>query len=403
MGRRGGIRRRRRRLRCSCYTISTTRGGWPVRNVRLGLVQFNTTVGDIARQRAALADASRGAGSAAAGSSPSRTRRHRLSAGRPRAAAGVLRGLARRRGDAAGATHGIVAIVGFVDWRDGDAYNAAAVFADGRWVDTYHKRRLPNYGVFDEERYFSAGRRVPVYRAGEVTFGVSVCEDIWYPGLPLDDMALGGAELCININASPYHRRQVGRSRMIATRAADNLIAVAYVNAVGGQDELVFDGDSLVCDTEGRVIARGDAVPGRAPRGRRRPRCRRAAAPARPAPPRRTPRPRHRVEVDHVGLDFELPFSSTPQTAARPSPAVAARGDVGRARPGHARLPPQDGLPARRSSGSQAASIRAWWRPSPWTPSARRTCSAWRCPAAIRATTARRRAGARAKTSAFAT
>src|SRR5262249_38306877 len=143
----------------------------------------------------------------------------------------------------------------------GDAHNAAAVLVDGRWVDTYHKRRLPNYGVFDEERYFSAGRRVPVYRSSgpdPITFGVSVCEDIWYPGLPLDAMALGGGELCININASPYHRgKSADRSRMIATRAADNLIAVAYLNAVGGQDELVFDGDSLVCDAEGRVLARG--------------------------------------------------------------------------------------------------------------------------------------------------
>jgi NAD+ synthase (glutamine-hydrolysing) len=132
------------------------------------------------------------------------------------------------------------------------------VLVDGRWADTYHKRRLPNYGVFDEERYFAPGRRVPVYRAGEVTFGVSVCEDIWYPGLPLDAMALGGAELCVNINASPYHRGRLrDRSRMLATRAADNLIAVAYVNAIGGQDELVFDGGSLVFAADGSLVSRG--------------------------------------------------------------------------------------------------------------------------------------------------
>src|SRR5690606_32854062 len=126
------------------------------------------------------------------------------------------------------------------------------------WVDTYHKRRLPNYGVFDEERYFAAGWRVPVYRAGSFTFGVSICEDIWFPGAPLDVMALGGAELCININASPYHRGKArNRERMIATRASDNLIAIAYLNAVGGQDELVFDGASMVANAEGVVVARG--------------------------------------------------------------------------------------------------------------------------------------------------
>jgi NAD+ synthase (glutamine-hydrolysing) len=156
------------------------------------------------------------------------------------------------------ATRGIIAVVGFVDWHQGDAYNAAAVLCDGAWADTYHKQRLPNYGVFDEERYFAAGRRVAVYEAGALTFGVSICEDIWYPGRPLDAIGLAGAELCVNINASPYHKgRSRDRERMIATRAVDNLIAVAYVNAVGGQDELVFDGASIVFDAEGRLLARG--------------------------------------------------------------------------------------------------------------------------------------------------
>jgi NAD+ synthase (glutamine-hydrolysing) len=156
----------------------------------------------------------------------------------------------------ADATHGIIAIVGFVDW-DGDAHDAAAVLVDGTLVDVYHKRRLWNYGVSDEERYFGAGRRNPVYRARDFAFSVSICEDIWYPGAPLDVMALGGAELCININASPYYRGRIeDRTRMLATRAADNLIALAYVNAVGGQDELVFDGASLAFDAEGRLLAR---------------------------------------------------------------------------------------------------------------------------------------------------
>ena len=154
------------------------------------------------------------------------------------------------------ATQGIIAIVGFVDW-DGDAHDAAAVIADGRLVDVYHKRRLWNYGVSDEERYFGAGRRTPIYRARDFTFSVSICEDIWYPGLPLDAMALGGAELNINISASPYYRGRIeDRTRLLATRASDNLIALAYVNAVGGQDELVFDGASLAFDAEGRLLAR---------------------------------------------------------------------------------------------------------------------------------------------------
>jgi NAD+ synthase (glutamine-hydrolysing) len=156
------------------------------------------------------------------------------------------------------ATRGIIAVVGFVDWLHGDAYNAAAILCDGAWVDTYHKQRLPNYGVFDEERYFAAGRRVAVYHAGALSFGVSICEDIWYPGRPLDAIGIAGAELCVNINASPYHKgRSRDRERMIATRAVDNLIAIAYVNAVGGQDELVFDGASIVFDAEGRLLARG--------------------------------------------------------------------------------------------------------------------------------------------------
>ncbi|MGI8927781.1 MAG: NAD+ synthase [Tepidiformaceae bacterium] len=230
-----------------------------MRSCRVGLAQINTTVGDIggnvAQIRAGIREArERGCGIVAfpelaiTGYPPEDLLLRRSFCAASRDATESL----------AAATEGIIAVVGFVDWRDGDAANAAAIFADGRWVDSYHKRRLPNYGVFDEERYFAAGRRVAVYRAGDMCFGVSVCEDIWYPGLPLDAMAFAGAELCVNINASPYHRgRLADRSRMLATRAADNLIAVAYVNAVGGQDELVFDGGSLVFDAEGRLVARG--------------------------------------------------------------------------------------------------------------------------------------------------
>jgi len=226
--------------------------------LRLGLAQVDTMVGDIEgnteKIRAQLA-AARAAGCdivafpelAVTGYPPEDLVLRRAFCEASREATAGL----------AAATRGLVAVVGFVDWRDDDAYNAAAVFADGRWVDTYDKQRLPNYGVFDEERYFRAGRRTAVYRAGGVRFGVSICEDIWYPGAPLDAMALAGAELCININASPYHRGKAReRERMLATRAADNSIAVAYLNAVGGQDELVFDGASVVMDAEGRTVAR---------------------------------------------------------------------------------------------------------------------------------------------------
>ena len=151
----------------------------------------------------------------------------------------------------------IVAIVGAVD-RDQDIYNAAFVFYNGRLVHQYHKRFLPNYGVFDELRYFQTGRTNNVYRTGNVVFGINICEDIWYPDGPARDQALSGAEMIININASPYHMGKAEyRHRMLSTRASDNLVIVAYLNAVGGQDELVFDGHSMIFDQNGELIFRG--------------------------------------------------------------------------------------------------------------------------------------------------
>jgi NAD+ synthase (glutamine-hydrolysing) len=148
-----------------------------------------------------------------------------------------------------------VAIVGFVDRQD-DIYNAAAVIHKGKIVDVYHKIHLPNYGVFDEFRYFQSGTRYPVYRMGDIVFGVNICEDIWYPQGPAAVQALEGADLIININASPYHTGKGGyRERMISTRASDNSVIVAYLNTVGGQDELVFDGGSFVADQNGEIIA----------------------------------------------------------------------------------------------------------------------------------------------------
>lgn len=153
-------------------------------------------------------------------------------------------------------TGDIIAIVGFVH-RSDDIYNAAAIIHNKRLVDVYYKNYLPNYGVFDEFRYFQTGSRQPVYKAGEIVFGVSICEDIWYPDGPPTIQALHGAEVLININASPYHRRKIiERERMLSTRALDNTAIVCYVNAVGGQDELVFDGGSIIIDETGKVLAR---------------------------------------------------------------------------------------------------------------------------------------------------
>jgi NAD+ synthase (glutamine-hydrolysing) len=150
-----------------------------------------------------------------------------------------------------------VVIVGFVDRRD-DIYNAAAVMHKGRIIDIYHKMHLPNYSVFDENRYFQAGTRCPVYRMGNVAFGCTICEDIWYPDGPASVQALAGAEFIININASPYTMGKSGfRERMLSTRAGDNSVIIAYLNTIGGQDELVFDGGSLVVDQNGDVLAEG--------------------------------------------------------------------------------------------------------------------------------------------------
>jgi NAD+ synthase (glutamine-hydrolysing) len=155
-----------------------------------------------------------------------------------------------------GSTDGITAVVGFVD-RQSDIYNAAAIISDGQLAGIYHKQFLPNYGVFDEERYFQSGTESPVYKLQDVTLGVNICEDIWYPGGPAREQALrGDADVIINISSSPFHDgKGLRRDQMIATRAADHGVALAFCNLVGGQDELVFDGGSLVVDQAGSVIA----------------------------------------------------------------------------------------------------------------------------------------------------
>jgi NAD+ synthase (glutamine-hydrolysing) len=151
---------------------------------------------------------------------------------------------------------GIVAFVG-VPHLDRDLFNACAVCAGGEVKAIYRKRFLPNYGVFDEHRYFAPGRDLLLLEHGEVLIGPTVCEDVWQPGPPATDLALAGAQLLVNISASPFHvGKEREREQMLATRARDNVCYVAFVNAVGGQDELIFDGHSVVLDDEGQVLAR---------------------------------------------------------------------------------------------------------------------------------------------------
>jgi len=154
-------------------------------------------------------------------------------------------------------TSGLAAIVGFVDAR-ADIYNAAAIINDGKLVSIYHKIYLPNYGVFDENRYFQTGRECPVYTIFGVGIGVNICEDIWYEAGPTTAQAYAGAEVIVNISASPYHfGKENDREKMLSTRASDNVAIIVYDNLVGGQDELVFDGNSMVLNEKGQLIARG--------------------------------------------------------------------------------------------------------------------------------------------------
>ena len=155
------------------------------------------------------------------------------------------------------ASRSITVIVGFAD-RNQDIYNSAAIIHNKKLIDVYHKCYLPNYGVFDENRYFQAGNRTSVYKLGEIIFGVNICEDIWYPGDPTRKQALlGDAHIIVNISSSPYYASKVqARERMLMTRASDYSVIVVFCNLVGGQDELVFDGHSVVIDERGDVIAR---------------------------------------------------------------------------------------------------------------------------------------------------
>jgi NAD+ synthase (glutamine-hydrolysing) len=169
---------------------------------------------------------------------------------------GFIRATRRAVEGIAKATRGVTAMVG-APHLDTDLFNACFVLAHGEIRAVYRKRYLPNYGVFDEDRYFAPGYDTFLLRFGEVLVGPTICEDIWQPGPPATDLALAGAQLIANISASPFH---VGKDRereeMLKVRATDNSCFVALCNAVGGQDELVFDGHSVVLDDEGEVLAR---------------------------------------------------------------------------------------------------------------------------------------------------
>ena len=181
--------------------------------------------------------------------------------------------------DIMAATTGITAVVGFVDRKD-LLYNAAAILHNGKLAYVYHKILLPNYGVFDEYRYFRPGSRYPLITLKGVKLSVNICEDIWFKEGPTRSQALAGAEVIININASPYHKgKGKERLKMLTHRARENNVIVSYTNAVGGQDELVFDGQSMVIDGKGKLIASGRqfrdellitdiSVPDRKPGGR---------------------------------------------------------------------------------------------------------------------------------------
>jgi NAD+ synthase (glutamine-hydrolysing) len=169
---------------------------------------------------------------------------------------GFVRAVRRSVDEIAAATEGIVALIG-TPWFDRDLANACAVCADGALRAVYRKHFLPNYGVFDEHRYFAEGRDLVVLQMGETAVGITICEDVWQPGPPATDLSLAGAQLIVNLSASPFHvGKAEDREEMLVTRARDTSSYFAFCNLVGGQDELVFDGHSVVLDDAGEVVAR---------------------------------------------------------------------------------------------------------------------------------------------------
>jgi NAD+ synthase (glutamine-hydrolysing) len=276
--------------------------------MRLALAQINTIVGDLDGNRAKILESLEGARAnnadlvlfpelAVTGYPPEDLL---LRPGFVRAGAGSLREIARE-------ARGLTALVGFPHF-DGDLYNACAICTGGEVKAIYRKRFLPNYGVFDEDRYFAPARDLLLLEHGDTLIGPTICEDLWQPGPPATDLALAGAQLLTNISASPFHvHRDREREEMFVTRARDNSCFIAFCNAVGGQDELIFDGHSLVLDEDGHVLARApgfeeallvvDIEPAEAIGRRLRDLRRRALARERGTPPPAT--------VVHVGTPHE--------------------------------------------------------------------------------------------------
>ncbi|HEX3246159.1 MAG TPA: NAD+ synthase [Chloroflexota bacterium] len=228
--------------------------------MRLALAQINSTVGDIAGNTAKIIDYVRRARADGAD----------LVAFPELAVSGYppedlllkpsfLRQCEAGLAEIVSASQDIVVVVGYPEAAEA-VYNSAAVICDGRIATVCRKERLPNYGVFDEQRYFRPGHPGPLFKLGEDVFAVNVCEDIWYPTGPASVQAAAGAELIVNINASPFHLgKSRERDRMLATRASDSAAVLAYLNTVGGQDELIFDGQSALFDQHGSTICRGAA------------------------------------------------------------------------------------------------------------------------------------------------
>src|ERR671910_2028070 len=226
--------------------------------MRIALAQMNTIVGDLDGNRERIVRRLEGARDAAA--DPVLFPELAVTGYPPEdllLRPGFLRAAALTLKEIAVETRGITALVG-TPHLDRDLFNACAVCSDGAVEAIYRKQFLPNYGVFDEDRYFQPGRELVLLRCGETLVGPTVCEDIWQPGPPATDLALAGAHVIANISASPFHiGKGTEREEMLATRARDNSCWIAFVNAVGAQDELIFDGHSLVLDGEGEIVARG--------------------------------------------------------------------------------------------------------------------------------------------------
>ncbi len=240
----------------------------PVTTLRIALAQLNTTVGDLAGNARLVLEATR---EAAAGGAALVAAPELAITGyppedlllRPAFVADAERALQRLARDADGLPP---LVVGSLEQGTmprlgspvGELYNAAALLYEGCVVARYRKQRLPNYGVFDEQRYFVPGEEAPLFTIGGATVGLTVCEDLWYPNGPVGALCAAGAQLVVNINASPFWAgKTVERLNIATERVREHGTAIAYVNQVGGQDELVFDGNSLVVDARGELLARG--------------------------------------------------------------------------------------------------------------------------------------------------